>query len=89
MELKEAVRMILLESAAHPKLLKVARPVYDDLEAGRQVPYQALSAVLEEASGAGVIATLKKQNPNTFEDMVLTLGREIDRQAPVGGLFRR
>jgi hypothetical protein len=84
MDLKHATRMILTESAAHPDLLRMARSAYDDFTAGRQVHYIVLRDMLYEASGKAVFGPIKQRyGDDAFNDMVLVLGREIDRQAPV------
>jgi hypothetical protein len=38
MDLKDASHMVLMESTPHADLLNVARAVYDDFSAGREVP---------------------------------------------------
>ncbi|HEX6471100.1 MAG TPA: hypothetical protein VF069_18520 [Streptosporangiaceae bacterium] len=84
MDLKQATGMILTESAAHPDLLRVARSAYDDYAAGRTVHYTVLREMLYEASGKAVFGPIKRTyGEAAFEQMVLVLGREIDRQAPV------
>lgn len=83
MQLSEAAKVILLESAGHPDLMRLARFVYDEAAAGRQVPYRYLSELLEEASGKGVIGELRAHDPERLNDIVVAIGREIDRQAPI------
>jgi hypothetical protein len=84
MELKHAVRMILTESASHPGLLRMARSASDDYAAGREVHYTVLREMLYEASGKAVFGPIKRTyGERAFDEMVLVLGREIDRQAPV------
>ncbi|WP_395108637.1 hypothetical protein [Actinomadura sp. SCN-SB] len=84
MDLKSAAGMILSESASHPELLRASRHAYDEFEAGRPVDHSVLSRMLREAARKGVYGALKERyGDHAFEDMVLTLGREIDRQAPV------
>jgi hypothetical protein len=84
MDLKQATHMILTESAAHPDLLRMARSAYDDLAVGREVHYTTLSALLYESSGKALFDPIRqKYGERAFNDMVLVLGREIDRQAPV------
>jgi hypothetical protein len=84
MELRDAARMILSESAAHPELLRVSRQVHDELARGRQVPYTDLSWMLREAARKNVYPALHaRYGADAFERMVVVLGREIDRQAPL------
>ncbi len=83
MERKDAARLILLESADYPELMEQVRLVYEEYAAGQRVQWQALAALLEEAGGKGVIAAFKEKNPETLNDVIVTLGREIDRDAPV------
>jgi hypothetical protein len=76
--------MILTESAAHPGLLRLARSAYDDLSAGRAVDHTVLSELLYESSGKAVFGPIKRHyGEDAFNDMVVVIGREIDRQAPV------
>ncbi|MEW2357491.1 hypothetical protein [Spirillospora sp. NPDC029432] len=84
MDLTGAVRMILAESAAFPELMRVARDAHDALAAGRRVSHETLSWMLREASRKGLYAVLvEKHGRGAFDDMVVVLCREIDRQAPV------
>ncbi|MGI8330152.1 hypothetical protein ACRYCC_09300 [Actinomadura scrupuli] len=84
MDLKDATRMILTESAAHPDLLRVASSTYDELSTGRQASHTDLTWMLREAGRKGLFPTLtQKHGTDGFNDMVMVLGREIDRQAPV------
>jgi hypothetical protein len=76
--------MIMAESAAFPELMRVARDAHDALAAGRQVHHTALSWMLREASRKGLYEVLvRKYGTGAFEDMVVVLCREIDRQAPI------
>jgi hypothetical protein len=84
MDLKQATHMILTESAAHPDLLRLARTAYDELSADRMVHHTTLTALLYEASGKALFGPIKqKYGESAFNDMVVVMGREIDRQAPV------
>ncbi|HEU5029393.1 MAG TPA: hypothetical protein VFV01_31095 [Spirillospora sp.] len=84
MDLRDATRMILSESAAHPELLRVSRQAHDELAAGRPVPYAELSWMLREAARKNVYpAVHARYGADAFDAMVLVIGREIDRQAPV------
>lgn len=76
--------MILSESADHPELMRLSRRAHDDLATGRPVPHTALSEMLRMAARKNLFPALKgRHGAVAFEDMVMTLGREIDRQAPV------
>jgi hypothetical protein len=84
MDLKSATGMILSESASHPELLRVSRHVYDELAAGRVVGHRMLSGMLREAARKNLYpALMAKHGDRAFEDMVMALAREIDRQAPI------
>ncbi|MEV0659876.1 hypothetical protein ACIBI3_03660 [Actinomadura luteofluorescens] len=84
MNLPDATRMILAESAAFPELLRVTRDAYDDLVAGRPVHHATLSWMVREASRKGLYGVLiQKHGAAVFDDMITVLCREIDRQAPV------
>ncbi|WP_067476559.1 hypothetical protein [Actinomadura hibisca] len=83
MNLRDAVRMVLAESAAFPELLRVTRHAYEELDAGRPVPHTSLSWLLREAARKGVYSALvRKHGTPAFNEMVTVLGKEIDRQAP-------
>lgn len=85
MNLTDATRMILAESAALPDLMRVTRHAYGELSTGRQVPRSTLRWVLREAGLAGVFDVLKhKHGVNVVKDMILVLDREAGRPAPVG-----
>ncbi|TDD59674.1 hypothetical protein E1293_46290, partial [Actinomadura darangshiensis] len=58
MELRDAARMILSESAAHPELLRVTRQAHDRLARGHQVPHTDLSWMLREAARKDVYPAL-------------------------------
>ncbi|MBO2461238.1 hypothetical protein [Actinomadura violacea] len=84
MELSDAARMILTESAPHPELLRVTRQAHDELAAGRPVRHAELSWMLREAARKNVYPAVRaRYGAGAFDEMVLALGREIDRQAPV------
>ncbi|MFF5260257.1 hypothetical protein ACFY4C_15015 [Actinomadura viridis] len=84
MDLKDATRMILVESAAHPELLRVSRQSHEELASGGMVEHTTLSWMLREAARKGVFPALKgKHGDRAFDDLVTVLCREIDRQAPV------
>ncbi|MFV2178039.1 hypothetical protein ACFHW2_31115 [Actinomadura sp. LOL_016] len=84
MELVDAARMILSESAPHPELLRLARHSHEELAHGRTVPHAMLSEMLREAARKDVYPALRtRYGVPAFEAMVMALGREIDRAAPV------
>lgn len=75
--------MILAESRPHADLMSQASAVYDGFVAGRQVPHPDILAMLDEAAGKRVLAVLRDRDYPAFVDMVETLAREVDRNAPV------
>lgn len=84
MNLTDAIRMILVESAAFPELMRVTRDAHDELAAGRPVHHTALSWMVREASRKGLYGVLmQKHGTGAFDDMITVICREIDRQAPV------
>ena len=75
--------MILSESAAHPELLRVTREAHDRLARGDRVSHTDLSWMLKEAARKNVYPALHaRYGSAAFEEMVIVLGREIDRQSP-------
>ncbi|NKZ05360.1 hypothetical protein [Actinomadura latina] len=84
MDLRDAARMILFESAGHPDLLRVTREAHDRLSRGERVAHTDLSWMLKEAARKDLYPALHaRYGAAAFDEMVLVLGREIDRQAPV------
>ncbi|XVQ11817.1 hypothetical protein ACQP1W_04295 [Spirillospora sp. CA-255316] len=84
MDLRDAAGMFLAESAPHPELLRLSRHAYDEFAAGRAVDHTVLSEILREGARKDLYGVLKhKYGEQAFEDMIMTLGREIDRLAPV------
>ena len=84
MDLKDAMLMILGESAAHPGLAKLAQSAYDELTSGGQIDYRVLNDVIAEASGKGVLRTIhRKYGPVAGDAIFGPILREIDRQKPV------
>ncbi|GAA4239180.1 hypothetical protein GCM10022254_58210 [Actinomadura meridiana] len=84
MDLRDATRMILSESAAHPELLRVTRQAHDSLALGRQVPHTDLSWMLRESARKNVCPGLHtRYGAAAFDQMVTVMCREIDRQASV------
>lgn len=86
MDLKDAAHMVLMESTPHANLRSVVQAVYEDFAVGQEVPYVALIGMINEASRKGVLRTLKqKHSDDAFNDMVLVLLREADRQRTIAG----
>ena len=76
--------MILSESAAHPDLLRVTRDAHDRLARGERVAHTDLNWMLREAARKNVYPALHaRYGTPAFNEMVVTIGREIDDQAPV------
>ncbi|MCO5971619.1 hypothetical protein [Actinoallomurus soli] len=87
MDLKDASRMVLMESGPHADLHKVAQAVYDDYSAGREVPSVALTAMLAEASRKGVLLKLKQRHgDHAVNDMITVLAHEADRRRTITGV---
>jgi hypothetical protein len=86
MDLKDATHMVLMESTPHTDLRRVTQAIYDDFAVGQEVPYVALIGMINEASRKGVLRTLKhKHSDDAFNDMVVVLLREADRQRTIAG----
>ena len=84
MELMDATRIFLSESATQPEVLRIAQSTYNQLMLGQQVSHNQLTEMLYAASGKGLFAPLKqKYGEGMFNDMIMVIGREIDRQRPV------
>ncbi|HSZ40088.1 MAG TPA: hypothetical protein VK817_09030 [Trebonia sp.] len=84
MDLMDATRIFLSESAAEPKVMRITQFIYDQLEFGRPVSHVQLSDMLGTASEKGLFAPIvHKYGEATWNDMIMAIGREIDRQRPV------
>jgi hypothetical protein len=84
MDLKDATFMIMIESAGHPALTRLAQSAYDQLASGRPVDYRVLSDLVGEASGKGVLRAIhRKYGPAGGDAVFGPILREIDRQRPV------
>jgi hypothetical protein len=84
MDLMDATRIFLSESAAEPDVLRIAQSIYDELLLGHQVSHSDLSAMLGRASERDLFRPIRqKYGDGTFNDMIMVIGREIDRQRPV------
>lgn len=76
--------MILIESAAHPSLAKIAQAAYDQLVSGQEVDYRVLDELVGEASGKGVLRAIRQKHGVTAHEAIFgPILREIDRQKPV------
>jgi hypothetical protein len=84
MDLMDATRIFLSESAAEPDVLRMAQSIYDELWLGHGVSHTDLSAMLGKASEKDLLRPLRqKYGDDTFNDMIMVIAREIDRQRPV------
>jgi hypothetical protein len=84
MDLKDATLMILIESAAHPSVAKIAQAAYDQLASGQEVDYRVLDELVGEASGKGVLRAIgQKYGATAHEAIFAPILREIDREKPV------
>ena len=84
MDLKDATLMILIESAAHPSVAKIAQAAYDQLASGQEVDYRVLDELVGEASGKGVLRAIgQKYGATVHEAIFAPILREIDREKPV------
>jgi hypothetical protein len=82
MNLTDAARMILAETAALPNLTRVSRCVCDESSAGRTVRHTTLRWMLREAGLEGVFNLIdNKYGGNVVRDMIRLIEREIDRSA--------
>jgi hypothetical protein len=84
MDLMDATRIFLSESAGQPDVLRIAQSVHGQLGLGRQVSHSELSDMLGKASEKGLFAPIRrKYGVDAFNDMIMVIGREIDRGRPV------
>jgi hypothetical protein len=84
MDLKDATLMILIESAAHPSVARIAQAAYDQLVSGQEVDYRVLDELVGEASGKGVLRAIShKYGATAHEAIFAPILREIDREKPV------
>jgi hypothetical protein len=84
MDLKDATLMVLTESAAHPRLAKIAQAAYDQLVSGQEVDYRVLDELVGEASGKGVLRAIRqKYGATTHEAIFAPILYEIDRGKPI------
>jgi len=61
MDVKDAIPMLLAESAAHPEAVKLDQSAYDTLADSGSVPHWILSDMLGEVSGKGVLGALQQK----------------------------
>jgi hypothetical protein len=84
MDLLDATRIFLSESATEPDVLRMAQSVHDKVLLGQWVSHTDLSAMLGRASERDLLRPIRqKYGEDTFNDMIMVIGREIDRQRPV------
>ena len=84
MDLKDAVLVVLSESAGHPAVASIARSAYERLANDEPVDYRLLNDLIGEVSGKGVLRALNaKYNPVAYEAIIMPILTEIGRQAPV------
>ena len=84
MDLKDATLMILVESAAHPRLAQLARSAHDQLITAGDVDYHVLSDMIAEASGKGVLRVIRQKHGAIAHEAIFgPILHEIDRQKPV------
>ncbi|WP_165950266.1 hypothetical protein [Actinomadura sp. GC306] len=84
MDLRDATRMILSEAAGHPDLLRVTRHAHDELALGRLPVHTDLSWMLKEAARKGLYSAVRSRyGVAAFDEMVMVIAREVDRQSPV------
>lgn len=84
MDLKDATLMILIESAAHPGVARIAQAAYDQLVSGQEVDYRVLDELVGEASGKGVLRAIRQKYGATAHEAIFApILREIDREKPV------
>jgi hypothetical protein len=84
MDLMYAAQIFLSESASEPDVLRIAQSIHDELWLGHQVRHTDLSALLGRASERDLLRPIRqKYGEDMFNDMIMVIGREIDRQRPV------
>jgi hypothetical protein len=87
MDLKDATLMILIESAAHPSVAKIAQAAYDQLASGQEVDYRVLDNLVGEASGKGVLRAIGQKYGATAHEAIFapffvkSTGRSPSRRA--------
>jgi hypothetical protein len=84
MDLKDATLVFMIESAGCPALQQLARAAYERLTDGLEVEHRVFSGLLGEASGKGVLRAMhRKYSPGAYDEILMPICREIDRQRPV------
>ena len=84
MDLKDAVLVVLSESADHPAVASIARSAYERLANDEPVDYRLLNDLIGEVSGKGVLRALNaKYSPVAYEAIIMPILTEIGLQAPV------
>lgn len=76
--------MFATESAAHPAVARLAHAAHEELANGREVDYRVLSAMIDAASGKGVLRDLhQRYSAAACEAMLMPILDEIGRKKPV------
>jgi hypothetical protein len=84
MDLKDAVLVVLSESADHPAVASIARSAYERLANDEPVDYRLLNDLIGEVSGKGVLRALNaKYSPVAYEAIIMPILTEIGLQSPV------
>lgn len=84
MDLKDAVLVVLSESADHPAVASIARSAYERLANDEPVDYRLLNDLIGEVSGKGVLRALNaKYSPAAYDAIIMPILTEIGRQAPI------
>ena len=70
MDLKDAVLVVLSESADHPAVASIARSAYERLANDEPVDYRLLNDLIGQMSGKGVLRALHaKYDPVAYEEI--------------------
>jgi len=84
MDLRDATLVILTESFLHQELAGLAQSVYQDMAAGREVPYQRLSEIIGKVSDKGVLRAMhRKYSATAYDAILMPILTEIGQRAPV------
>jgi hypothetical protein len=80
----DATLVVFTESAEHPAVAQLARSAYERMANGEEVGYQVLDDLIGQASGKGVLRTMKgKYDPVAFDAIVMPILAEIGRTKPI------
>jgi hypothetical protein len=84
MDLTDATLMFLVEAAGFPAVAEIAQSAYDRLVEGEDVDYRVLDDLVREASGKGVLSTMRqKHGTAAFEAIIGPVLQEIGRRKPI------